>query len=180
MASAPSRQQRGRGRGGRTPTGRTSGSAQVFNVEDLDEGIFLLDEAYHRDDALGYASGEGDYDETHDVAMLAVVAELPSSGPVRGAIAPHDVGSAVPLPQPAPGSPPDLLESGPPPLTDSDTDSDSEDPALPRQGAQPLEVLSSTSQDIPDVPLAHLQYPEDFSASRRRRQLALEAEAMLY
>ena len=133
---------------------------------DLDEGIFLIDEAYHRDDALGYASGEGDYDETHDVAVLAVVAEHPSSVPVIDTVAPHDD-----------GLPPDLLESGPPPLTDSDTDSDSDNPGLTRQGAQPLEVLSSMSQDIPDVPLGHLQYPEDFSASRRRRQLALDAEA---
>ena len=76
--SAPSRQPRGRGRGGRAPAGRSSGGAQVFNVQDLDEGIFILDESHHDDS--GYVSqtvdSEDDYEETHEGAIVVSSARL--------------------------------------------------------------------------------------------------------
>ena len=173
--SAPSRQPRGRGRGGRAPAGRSSGGAQVFNVQDLDEGIFILDESHHDDS--GYVSqtvdSEDDYEETHDVAML--------TAEVESLISVSDSKDSSGLEMP-----PELLEfGGPPPLTESDSDSDSglegnHDSTSLRQGVEPLEVQDShpQAQDVPetDVAMQHLQFPEDVTVSHRRHQLALDAE----
>ena len=175
--SAPSRQPRGRGRGGRAPAGRSSGGAQVFNVQDLDEGIFILDESHHDDS--GYVSqtvdSEDDYEETHDVAML--------TAEVESLISVSDSKDSSGLEMP-----PELLEfGGPPPLTGSDSDSDSglegtHDSTSLRQGVEPLEVQDShpQAQDVPDsetdVAMRHLQFPEEVTVSHRRHQLAVDAE----
>ena len=137
----------------------------------MDEGIFLLDETYLDDPDC--VSGGGDFEETHDVAMITVEGEGPDSEDR------HVSEELIKLALPALVS-----EYDEPPLlvTDSDSESDSESDALnvsalPRQGIAPLEVHSSVSQGVPEVALERLQFPEDVSVSRRRHRLALEAEA---
>ena len=133
--STPSRQQRGRGaRGGRNFSHRSS--AQVFNVQDLDEGIFLLDEAQGSEDA----SGEGDEEEVYDINMLAasesdtplLVSDSDSDSETDAGVndarasSATDSGRLVPglIPSPTRGLFVPALSGGPPPLAGSDSGSE--------------------------------------------------------